>query len=1201
MRFLSRWRQRLTLAHASRTFCSLLRKGEIAAALPWYEARLAPQGAAVSPPLRAAYHFHRGLIHGGNADLRQLRMLAVNEPDDSPMVQAVQLLQRHRRQPLVARAVQQRLTEFPAAVAELGELEDDAYLERLARAILTTYESSDRDRAASQAAARRTQRLLPNPGRLRAGGTRKVWQRLALWAAWRLGEDQGCLALLLRSELPADEQRRRWTAAVLLRWGKTELAQGRAQQAWAVLRQASAVATRQQLHVMVLSWATAALEQGRDQSVGAFLVRALPWLDRLPSAAEDAGSRLWLGRLHCAIALAHFRQGDCAQGREELARTLAILHQVETPGPDALEAMAQCWLLEALSRLAEVDQWPVPAAAAELSSTGDSLQEILVKNRALWRSLRSRLEALAEQLSGLPSASLAWRGHLLSGLIAYVDSGRQLDQAELERFSSAVASMGKEPDLAGLRSIEAELVNRAKATEEAARLIRAGAHDELLALYETVLLPLGEAIPPLARAAVVMTLWDHGRLSDPASALPRPPLSPEIDRRIDACNHQIRVRETFTLLTRQCMHAAASSAEHPLRLPSLTPLAEAADHRRLGALASAVIHLCQGHGSAALGTVPPLSNTLEDSDRSLIAYVVFRAAWAVGDLEAIQRSMTAGARSRWLPRRRRIRRAVEARCLLAALETERETVVLDYLTSHRDSGKDLTRPVISLVSALLEAGRPGEAAALIELAKRVHTAGNADIRGAADETGPAEAADSSGVIPRTLAFLEGLVAARRNLPMAALTAFEQFLKDPAPPASGWGGSQEALQAAGWARLFRLVAELRLSIDAGDELAARWPTVRRSLESQAAVLEGTPVLVAYGDLITGLVAYLSTERLVDDDTLARLAGARQVLPLEHHGEFLERIVSRLAWRKRIIEDFWRSLAQGRLKDSRTIYREELVPVFAERMPDSIRLAMIMVDWSFGVHATDELLGRLRRLAEEAPHLNRGLIEKVRAYLEDGDKIRALTRHFAQQNYQDAIELAENTRWADFEPGAMPVPVAIALLFAYHREKRTEDVLRIGGLIGEDRQLQQWVRDDALLLLGYVRFHNEDYDAAAQAFEQISTAQLLGHDTDRYWAACHFSRGLQLLKVEQKDKAFAAFARSLGRRGRSDGGADLAPLFLHFGLKHLENLSKFLKAETQAKHKSLVHNLRETEKELLTLEEEALAELARELRQQTLSAQ
>ena len=282
-------------------------------------------------------------------------------------------------------------------------------------------------------------------------------------------------------------------------------------------------------------------------------------------------------------------------------------------------------------------------------------------------------------------------------------------------------------------------------------------------------------------------------------------------------------------------------------------------------------------------------------------------------------------------------------------------------------------------------------------------------------------------------------------------------------------------------------------------------------------------------------------------------------------FVESVIGQLSWRRQLIEQFWQALRMGDFKHGRLLYQEELLPAFGhERMPHTLQLGMIFATWGAGASSTSDLLHRLTLLEHEAPELSPVFIAEVRRHIEDSDKYLRLVAYLREQRFDEMIALIEQTDWIGYEAGLMPVAVAVLLLYGYYKTKRNDLAVDMGYRMSQ-ANLAQWVQDYGSLLLGYVLFDEQKYARvetgeeiegappplnAADVFAQISRSEVLGHNVDRYWAAAHFNNGLQLLAVNQRAKAFDAFARSLSQRGSNAKNANLAPLFIHFGLQSLE---------------------------------------------------
>ena len=237
----------------------------------------------------------------------------------------------------------------------------------------------------------------------------------------------------------------------------------------------------------------------------------------------------------------------------------------------------------------------------------------------LWKTLREQLVPLVRQLAAFPP-EVAWKGHLLAGFIASVDSETPFDMPRLEQFSAAIDRVDSRTARSHLKSMEAGLVTRVKATDKALDLIGRGDVRPLRELKAAVLDPLGDIVPPLVRAAVYMTLWNADPEYDPTPDLRRIPVDPSNEARVRACVAQVQVADTLRRLAAELVRPGASAGV----LPSLEPLtAFDPGVARSGRVAAALImtrrrsfrrrrNCCRraGGGSAGPG-LPPLLPGLE--------------------------------------------------------------------------------------------------------------------------------------------------------------------------------------------------------------------------------------------------------------------------------------------------------------------------------------------------------------------------------------------------------------------------------------------------------------------------------------------------------------------------------------------------------------------------------------------------------------
>ncbi|MGC9356352.1 MAG: hypothetical protein ACP5GX_00710 [Anaerolineae bacterium] len=1089
----------------SERFWELMEQGEIPAALEHYETSLADYGADVEKPVRAAYHFHRWLAHRSEDDLRAVEMLASGEAANSQIARAAHIMRRFRRETELGNALRQRNPDLLVAPHEQADFQLAERLEDLTSAVLEVYRL--RQRHDKSVVAAHIQWELPPAAELPSELWR-VWNHLYLWAAWNRGHYAHLLDNPTILQLLPQDERRDFTEAAIYAWGDHALSWGeRITGALAALRRARSLAREERVHFghlasMILRWAVRALEEKRGDNVIAWLTH-----NEVQEVLTESAASSWERQL--ILALAYFQKGKHNLGQETLHSLIAT-----EPGP---EIKTQARYLHALSLLAETKSW---------ERSGEGKQEGGdVRLETMWRNLRSKLESVAAELSAAPT-SLAWRGDLLIGLIAYVDSEATPTLPQLEKFGAAVEQVESRQARRKLATIEGELLTRARATDEAVEYIRRRAYAELRALQDQVLAPLGDAIPAQVRAAVYMTLWEGDPGYDPLPDLQRIPLPGGDDPTtalVTACMDQVQAAKTME----QLAHLLGQPrVQQGTQVPALTPLSFDDDVAEMGSLAVAVFRLRQELWQQALSQLPPREegslSTGEDDAAQMAAYVRFYAGWKLDDLDICLQN----APNRFLERAQKWHTAVDGRRLLSALEEGKAPVVLEAL--HLSDGSEMAvEHLIGATGWLLQHDRAEQALTLCRMV---------------EENLPEEGLESD--VHRWLPFLQGMGAAQAGQFTTAIDAFEQYLSGPAPSNVD---SATARQLQGLAHLFRLDADLALVSVSQDDLATRWPAVRRSLAEQAEALQETPELQAYGDLIGGLVTYLTADTLVDEATIERLQRARQALHLKRHSRFLEDVLGRLRWRREILNDFWTGLHQGDLKKSRDIFLREIKPVFGDRVPSAIRLAMVIVDWDTGTYTTEDLLRRLSILEHDAPDLNPEIIEQVREYIQDADRTRRFTELVQRKDYDAIIQFVEQSEWAK----GMTAPVAIALLHALYKKKRHEAARRFGSQI-TDRPIQAgWVRDYGYLILGYLLYDNEEYDEAAAAFEKIGVSELLGkHNTDQYWAASHFARGLQYLEGDKREEAFDSFRRSLSHMQAREENVSLARLFIYFGLQNLE---------------------------------------------------
>jgi hypothetical protein len=1007
-------------------------------------------------------------------------------------------------------------------------------LEQLAEAILTALTVNQLDAPPPATVAEQVLRELPPlqdlPPEVRPGCLHlSVWASLVLRRFDSICGEQR----QIRELLP--ELADRVVLAAARAWGRTALLRGELGPTQAALDVAVAVAGRELRCELALAWGVAALEtRVGDATVQWFQAQARAGLP------ADSPARLAALRFACGVAL--LQNGRYAEGREVLQQ-LHVLSSIGTAENAPSEAipdetmLAQVVFLLALTVLAGTGDWATPDGARDPMEAGND--RAVLQSRALWKTLREQLTPLVRQLADF-APEVAWKGHLLAGLIASVDNETPFDMPRLVQFSAAIDRVDSRPARSHLKTIEAALVTRVKATDEALDLMATGDARRLRELKGSVLDPLGDIIPPLVRAAVYITLWNADPTYDPAFDLRRIPVDSSNEAQIRECSRHVQIAGTLRRLAMELVRPGTSAGV----LPSLEPLA-ALDPSlaRTGRVAVALILTRRGEFPAAVEVLPEIG---EGDDRQLLGFLHFYLAWSQGDLAASRRLLGSElAQNPFVKRPDQLELAVRTRALCQALQDDQADVAWEQLCElGRHSGlSQLPRMLVCLVARLITGGQSQQARMLLNRARL----GEHGLSRSGDATAP-----DRPPWAWTCQVLECLVAAQLAQYTVCSDLAVQLTGAPPPADSGFGGPQENKQMLGWCGLVRLESEIAQATHTADQLAVGWRAVRRALESQGSELEQQPHVQPYVYLISGLMTFLGTDTVASDETIDKLHAAQQVLPLAGRAAFIERVMAQLRWRRQVINDFWQHLGVGDFRAAREIFLQELWPALGNRTPHSIRLGMVLADWSDAAAPTLELLARLDDLQHEAADLNAELIAKVRDYLQNGERIRQVIRLTEAAEFEQVVELVDRTLWAGCGPGSMPVPIAVARLFALYKLLRTEEAQHFATQIAESRNLDTWVTDYGALLLGYIRFNNKQFGAAVEALARISTSTVLGHDTDQYWAAAQFNQGLQLLGAENKEQeAFEALARSLNRRGADADNSKLVPLFIHFGIKGLED--------------------------------------------------
>jgi len=1147
---LTNWFKQRRLKKQITLFWQRLEQGDDTAARELYQRELAPDEAELSRELRVAYHLNQWLARRDAPDAEALQSLTAGTPSNSQLAAAWHVFERLQRESGLAHALRQCDPALVPKPARAGTDRQSEALEALALALIEACPQVQArlDAQGKLASAQTVLRLLLTPQSLPDEACKKIRAHLVMWAASTLGKyDLIAKEPALLDTVPAE---RRAELQLAFAFGQSQAAlcageMDEARRSLEIITRLSHADVRGQL---TLAAGRIALEHGAGAT-------AATWFAELIAQAGTDVSPPWRSVVTLALALAQLQSGQYANARKTLAQLNSQLAANFAAGdaaqidPALREAIgAQSHYLTALTLLAGTRDWAEPARRDD-ASMADHDREIVVQNRALWNELRAQLDLSVERLLA-SVAELGSQGHLLAGLLAYVDRNVRLAPEQLTQFAVAIERVSSDAARTELKNIEGALVARAQATEEAVRLIRRKEYERLRELNDTVLASLGDAIPSLVRAAVYLTLWRAEGDYDPLPDLQRLPRAAASESLIDDCVAQVQVAYALQQLSQECLRLDSDRI-----LPALAPLVELdPEVARRGELAVAVIHLRRGNLAAAKENFPATPN---EQDRLSFTYLRFYLAWQQGDVQTCRALLAAeGAAHPLLSRYQGHSAALSARGILQALETNQEESAWRLLVELGGGPETelLSVSLLRFVIWLLERGREQTARALIQHIRRTLFA---------DETN----------VPRELEplhwlslVLSGAVAAKMMQYTACIAAVEELLTFRVPRRTALGAEAVNYRVLAWLRFFKLAAEVGLTSSATGDGEARWRALQRSFAAQAPELDREPAVQPYVSLLGGLLASLSPDTLIDEATITRLSQARQTLDIDAHAAFVESVIGQLSWRRQLVEQFWQALRTGDFALGRLLYQEELLTAFGpERVPHTIQLGMILAAWGAGGSATSDLLHRLTVIEREAPELSPAFIAEVRRLIEDSDKYLRLVAYLREQRYDEMIALIEQTDWVGYQAGSMPVVIAVMLLYGYYKTKRNDAAVEMGYGMSQATNLAQWVQDYGSLLLGYVLFDAQKYvrvetgeesgDAppplnAADVFARISRAEILGHNVDRYWAAAHFNSGLQLLAVNQREKAFDAFARSLSQRGSNAQSANLAPLFIHFGLQGLE---------------------------------------------------
>ena len=1108
------WIARRRILTSEKAFTELIKENDISAALSFYNEWLSgKQG--VNPSVRALFHLYNWLEYSRDEDIRAVETMSRNLPNENVIVETHKTLRNLKQEKDIALAIRQKSPLKPELFSSVKTSSQDQEIKNLGLAVLEILKEKNFNRlsqAEKQNIAEKAKRLLPNENKI-VNDLNNSRRTINIWTDWVMGNFASFVSQALdypdetNQLITGKPQNSLWMISA---WGINALRSGNLNEAVkAIEHQVIKKLPLEQKINLALSWAITSLKAAKADVIS-------EWADYLLNQCRLQNSSEYHGSLTLLLVLSNFDQGKYEQG-QQITKQFLDKNQEKSE----INLISQLNFISGLSYFAMSQDW----SDVDDEKNGQS-GEAIVRNRSIWALIKEELNSIIKELDKL-DIEKSGKGNILLGLLAYLDRNLVLPMEDIQKFSEAIDYFYNNVKTDGFQKIEGELIVRCQAAKEAEKLIERRDYEGLKHLEEHVLRKLSDSLPGAIRAAVYMTLWEGDQSFDPLPFLKKIPNTLQEKNLLNQCISTVEGVQSLKRLSSMCSQARVSDFQKP----SLTSFENQPEALFLAETAAAVMNLRIGNWNQANPSSIKSAQSFADEAEILSHFVEFYAAWKMQDHKRCINLIDGlpAEKNKYLARYGNADIAVQVRALGEAQQSNTGKDIVDYLIQNYPQ-QDLLNLTIRIFLMLVKQKLPNKTLALLEKLERKI------------QQNPSITEFDQKSAAWTLLFLKALAAAQAEKVTLCVEYLDSFLNLDVPDKSPFGSLSDNIIFVGWANLLIIQTELIfiLSDDAGVKL--RWPSVRRSINNRALKLSQSNLLKVYQSLLIGLTSYLNLDIIVDQNTIQKLIFARQTLHLNKHAAFLEKILSQLNWRMKILRDFWAYLRTGNFKESRAIYISELLPAFGDRMPHSIQLGMVMVDWDSGNHTTADLMKRLNQLEQKAPELEGSLIKKAKDYIKDGDQIRRITALFDQKQFAELIEVVEHATWTDLKPGSMPVIVAIALLFAYFKKAQIDKAKSFGS--GIANQLVGHYKDCGLLLLGYVQMGNEDYQDASESFEKIGTGKLLNHDVDKYWAAAHFSRGLKLLEVERKEEAFKSFSLAMKKQENEDMFA-LMPLFFHFG--------------------------------------------------------
>ena len=1063
-------------------FAQQVRAGDWAGAILLYEKKIAPAQAGVPKRVRAVHALLRWHIERDPQAVKELSALIAGEDRKAAIVQATEFVRAATAAETLAAEVGRPARSAPR---DIGKATGPFHiLKRLAQAVLTA-----RDAAQDETVAKAVLQMLPESDEV-PPALFPVYARLRAWAAITSRNFGRVLyEEAVWQALPIEEQRYAMTACAYGH-GCRAVHEGRIDDGFHDLDAIEQFDHPTLLGTAIIDWGLSALSAGSPAA-------AADWFDR--QSRDITEPAFMVHTLKLGAAIARWLEGDATGARE-------AFHALATREANSTNATAQAAHLGTLAMIA--------SAVAGQTKTS-------VEGRALWNDLRQRTAVtLAQMNHGSPD--ILCRRDLIQGLMDWAGRESSPGPAQLARFSAAISAVTHDHPSEKLRAIEGELITKSHAIDETLALVARRDVPRLREMHETILADLGDAIPPLTRVLVLMTIWQTNPSVDPLPELVALAARGDADGLIGQAIAQVQTAQTLSRLRDLCL---APPDDSPL--PPLAPLA-AFDPgvSARASLAAALISLRRGGDGQMVRSL--LNAAAADPDQTLVAVISMLNAWQSGDPQTFQNLVQANAGSPHPVIRHALahQEGIAAACTMQALKAGDDSRIADALRHIGWLGGDGLLMCTSFVLWLVKSGQHALAAQW--------------LRATARESSQARQKFACSV-------LTIIVTAAQHQHSAVINAVEQLARATPPAEPAFGSASADAQMLTWCAVFRLQALLAVTAGVQDDLRARWPSTRRLLLDETQRLRSQPLAKPYADLIAGLLNHLSAEAAVDDATLQDLAAANQALNLGPGARFVGEVLSRLDSRQRVVADFWASLRTHRHKDAAEIYDNEARSIFGGKQPKVLVLADILARCVAG-HPPEQLANELQQQSAGLPEPLAATAAKLASHINDARQIRQLIDLLQARRWADIIRLAETLRWSGFDQG-MPLPIAMLVLLAKFQAGQSDDARELAERLLSGN-FPEWLHDDAALLLGYTCFRREQYQDAAKALDRARSTTILGHDVERYGAASNFNAGVVLMKAGQKAAAFDAFSLAMAKHQGDSDNTQLAPLFLHFGLSAIE---------------------------------------------------